>query len=371
MRMRILFTRFPFESAKGGAELQTQWLASGLLKRGHSVGFLGSCHPLASMLKEIGVATHFLSIGMPPVSLWLAISFLWRKKTMQQKMIAAVKALPEKPDVIVMMSLTEKILLTEWAERNGMKVFWIEHDRVGRWLTKNPWLGVLKRVSKKALIICVSELSRQMYINHGFDAGRILAIHNGIPLPPDVVIKTASESPTLRVGVIARLSPEKGIDVLLRSILDLPEIDLTIVGAGKEEGYLRSLMFEDAQRIGVERVKLVSHMADLTKLYQSLDVFVLPSSDHDPFGLVAAEAMAHGVATVVTDACGIAGNIENGKDALIAKAGSSESMEAALRTLLDPAVRRKFAEEGKLTSRLCFSADAMVDAYERAFKRNP
>lgn len=368
--MRILFTRFPYVSAKGGAELQTQWLTSGLLKRGHSIDFLGACHPLSSLLKEVGVQTHHAWIGLPPVTLWLAISFLWRKKTMQQKLIAAVQALSHKPDIIVMMSLTEKILLTEWAVQNGIKVFWIEHDRIGRWLTKNPWLGALKRASKKAVIICVSELSRRMYIDLGFDEARVLAIHNGIPLPADVVIKTASESPTMRVGVIARLSPEKGIDVLLRSILDLPEIDLTIVGVGKEEGYLRSLIFEDVQRIGVTRVRLVSHMADLTKFYQSLDVFVLPSSDHDPFGLVAAEAMAHGVATIITDICGIAGYIEHGKDVLIAKAGSAESMEAALRTLLDPEVRRKFAEEGKLTARMCFSADAMVDAYERTFARS-
>ncbi len=369
--MRILFTRFPYESAKGGAERQTQWLVSGLLKRGHSIGFLGSCHALSSMLKEVGAETHHASIGLPPVTLWLAVSFLWRKKAMQQKMIAAVQALPHKPDILVMMSLTEKILLTEWAARNGMKVFWIEHDRVGRWLTKNPWLGALKRASKKAVTICVSELSRRMYIDLGFDAGRVLAIQNGIPLPPDGHEKTASVSPTMRVGIIARLSPEKGIDVLLRSILDLPEIDLTIVGVGKEEAYLRSLIYEDAQRIGIERVKLVSHMADLEKFYHSLDVFVLPSSDHDPFGLVAAEAMARGIATVVTDVCGIAEYIENGKDALVAHAGSAESMEAVLRTLLDPAVRKKFAEEGKLTARMCFSADAMVDEYERAFKQNP
>ncbi|MEQ1772010.1 MAG: hypothetical protein ABL879_19505, partial [Devosia sp.] len=68
--MRILFTRFPYESAKGGAELQTKWLASGLLKRGHTVSFLGSCHPLSSMLKEVGAETHHASIGLPPVTAW-------------------------------------------------------------------------------------------------------------------------------------------------------------------------------------------------------------------------------------------------------------------------------------------------------------
>lgn len=283
-------------------------------------------------------------------------------------MIAEVQALPEKPDALVMLSLSEKLLLTEWAASRGIKVFWVEHDRIGRWLTKNPWLGALKRVSKKAVIICVSELSRRMYIDLGFDAARVMAIPNGIPFPTDMLKKKASESPEVNVGVIARLSPEKGIDMLIRALFDLPEMNLTVVGVGREEGYLTSLMFEDAQRVGVQRMKLISHIEDLEKFYQSLDVFVLPSSDHDPFGLVAAEAMARGVATVVTDACGIAAYLENGKDALIAEAGSAESLEAALRMLLDPEIRTRLAAEGKLTARTCFSLEAMTDAYEAAFR---
>lgn len=369
--MRILFTRFPYVSAHGGAERQTQWLAQGLMERRHSVSFLGSCHPLASMFKEIGAESHHLSIGLPPVTLWLAISLWWRRTAMRKKLISAIEKLPHKPDALVMLSLTEKLLLTEWAASRGIKVFWVEHDRIGRWLTKNPWLKSLRNASAHATIICVSDLSATKMTNIGFDARRIVAIPNGIPLPADARPKAASESPEINAGVIARLSPEKGIDTLIRALLNLPEINLTVVGVGREEGYLKSLMFEDAQRVGVQRMKLVSHMEDLEKFYHSLDVFVLPSSDHDPFGLVAAEAMARGVATVVTDACGIATYLENGKDALIAEAGSAVRLEEKLRLLLDPETRTRLATEGKLTARTCFSVGAMTDAYEAAFKRTP
>ncbi|MBP9850331.1 MAG: glycosyltransferase family 4 protein [Candidatus Peribacteraceae bacterium] len=366
--MNILFTRFPYVSARGGAERQTQWLAKGLIERGHSVSFLGSCHPLSSMFKEIGAESHHLSLGLPPVTLWLAISFLWRRTAIQKKLIAAMEKLPHTPDVLVMLSLTEKLLLTAWAASHGIKVFWVEHDRIGRWLTKNPWLKSLRKAAAHATIICVSDLSASMMTDIGFDRQRIIAIPNGIPFPADHPEKKASESHEVNVGVIARLSPEKGIDTLIRALLDLPEINLTVVGVGREEGYLKSLMFEDAQRVGIQRMKLIAHMEDLEKFYHSLDVFVLPSSDHDPFGLVAAEAMARGIATVVTDACGIAASLENGKDALITEAGSAESLEAALRRLLDPDTRSRLAAEGRLTARTCFSLQAMTDAYEAAFR---
>ncbi len=368
--MRILFTRFPYESARGGAEHQTEWLASCLLERGHALHFLGQCHHLSAMLTKIGVDTQHLRIGLPPVTLWLAMSFLWRKNAMKKKLIAAIKALPRKPDVIVMLSLSEKILLTEWASENGMNVVWVEHDRIGRWLTKNPWLGALKKASEHATIVCVSELSKQKMIRIGFDEKRVIAIPNGIPSAPPMLPKTPACGQEVNVGVIARLSKEKGIDVLIRALQNLPDIHLTIVGIGSEEGYLRSLIFEDAQRIGVERIKLYSHVTDLEKLYRSLDVFVLPSSDHDPFGLVAAEAMARGVATVVTDACGIAQYLEHGKDVLIVRAGSVEQLESALRTLLDPVVRSTLATEGIRTVKTHFSVAVMTHAYEQIMKKS-
>lgn len=369
--MRILFTRFPYESANGGAERQTQWLASGLVKRGHAVSFLGQCRPLLAMLKDVGVETHALSLGLPPVTKMLALSFLWRKSAMQKKLIAAVEALPQIPEVIVMLSLTEKILLTEWAASKGMKVFWIEHDRIGRWLSKNPWLGALKRASQHATIICVSELSRRMYIDIGFDAARVVAIPNGVPMGvrshKSEVTSQKSQARGLKLGCIARLSPEKGIDVLIQSLASLPEIDLTIVGAGGEEGYLRHLIAEDTKRIGVERIFLQKHVEDLDAFYAALDAFVLPSSDHDPFGLVAAEAMARGIPTVVTDACGIAAYLTAGQDALIAQAGSAESLQVALMTLRDAALRQRLSDEGAVTAQRLFSVETMLDLYQKTF----
>lgn len=402
--MRILFTRFPLTSAHGGAENQTMWLAEGLREKGHDVSFLGSCPILLTTFSAAGFGASKLRIGPPPVTRLSALSFLWRRTQMFQRMTQAYESLSKSPEIVVMLSLTEKILMTDWLASRGVKVFWIEHDRIGRWLLRNPWLGALRKASKNATMICVSELSRNMMIQLGFDEKCVIAIPNGVPLPPSSpdpfsrrekgssvsrgkdLFLLQQDSPTpsgegsgvrvpshegsgVRVGCIARLSPEKGIDVLLRSLEFLPEADLTIVGTGREEGYLRSLIFEDAQKIGVQRARLVHHIADLEKFYHSLDVFVLPSLDHDPFGLVAAEAMVRSIPTVVTDTCGISSYLENGKDALIVQAGSSQMMAEALKKLLDPVLRAKIAAEGQITARTCFTIPAMVDAYEDAMKR--
>lgn len=301
---------------------------------------------------------------------------------MQERLIQTTEKLiaqSAKPTAIMMLSLSEKLLLTEWAHDQGIKVFWIEHDRIGPWLSKNPWLPALKKVSHQATIVCVSELSRKMYVDMGFDPERVVAIPNGVPPSPLTPLPEGegnSPSPPgrrgrgmrvgLRIGCIARLSEEKGIDILLQAIAEMPEVTLKIVGKGPQEGYLRSLIAEDTRRlgIGVPRMTLESSVPDLDVFYASLDALVLPSSDHDPFGLVAAEAMVRGIPTVVTDACGIAGYLEKDREALIAEAGSPESLTMEIKKLASPELRNRLSEVGKKTVSERFSLSRMVGDYE-------
>lgn len=360
--MNILFTRFPLVSAYGGMEIQTVSLMKEFVEHGHDVEFLGDCKVLLKQTSELGITNHELRIGVPPVTKAAALSFAWRKKKMADQLKGFFKE-KQLPNAMFMLSLSEKILLTQWAAKQGVRVFWVEHDRIGRWLTKSPWLLALKKASKHATIICVSELSRKMYIDLGFDASRVVAIPNGIDLKrfeiSDHVIHTGS---ALRVGSIARLSPEKGIADLIDAAALVESIDVTIVGKGREQSSL-------ADRIGkaklIDRVRMVDHIDDLGAFYASLDIFVLPSSDHDPFGLVAAEAMSMGVATIVTDMCGIAGYLDNGENCVIAKAGDSASLAAAIRSLVtDDERRKRIAAAGKLAAEKLFSVEKMVGMYE-------
>jgi glycosyltransferase involved in cell wall biosynthesis len=365
--MRILFTRFPLESAHGGAENQTLWLAAGLRDRGHEVSFLGSCPVLLQTFSSSGFPAITLDIGQPPVTKFNALSFLWRRTKMQQKLQKAIDAMPKPFDAVFMLSFSEKLLLTSWLRRKGIKVFWIEHDRIGRWMTKNPWLPALKKSAKDAMIICVSELSRRLMIHVGFDEERVIAIPNGVPIAPPTFPRPFSRE--MRVGCIARFSPEKGIDILIQAVNDLPNITLSIVGTGSEEGYLRTLITQDAERMGTNRIHLLSSVENLDAFYEEIDVLILPSSDHDPFGLVAAEAMMRGIPVIVTDACGIAEYLKNGEDILVAKAGDPRSLSVCIQRLLDPEAKASLGKRGQEAARERFSLATMIDAYEQYLQK--
>lgn len=353
--MKILFTRFPLESAPGGAEVQTISLMEGLARHGNAMAFAGSCHVLLHLCKQRGIPAVEMRIGPPPVTKRGALSFLWRKRAMRKALIDLLDGF-HGLSAIVMLSLTEKLLLTEEASKRGIHVVWVEHDRVGRWLTLNPWLPTLRKLSRKATTVTVSELSRTIYLNLGWDPAKTVAIPNGIDLSRFPLVSLAS-SDSLRLGCVSRLSPEKGVHILIEAVKDTANVQLEIVGAGRQERELRHLA------AGTDRIHLHKHLEDLGQFYASIDALVLPSRDHDPFGLVAAEAMAVGLPVIVTDVCGIAGYLRDGETALIVKAGDRSSLERAIDRLKDPAIRRKLSEKGKEFAHAHFGLETMVEKY--------
>ncbi len=369
--MRILFTRFPLESAFGGAEVQTLALMRELLKRGHAVEFLGSCPVLLAEAPKIGVRAIHLDIGAPPVTKGGALSFVWRRLGMQRALIQALEGMSQLPDAVFMLSLSEKLLLTDWLAQHGAKTFWIEHDRVGNWLRWNPWLPALRHAAGRVKIVCVSELSRALYGRMGFRTENIVAIPNGIDTERlhGTVAPVVSRVGHMRIGCVARLSEEKGVDVLIHAMRTVPHATLDIVGTGPQEGFLHKLILEIEQvEHQTGRIRIVSHVEDLAAFYRSLDAFVLPSTENDPFGLVVGEAMALGIPTVITDQCGIAGYLQNGRDALVVPAGSVEALSKALCSLSDPALHALLSAAGPTRVADSLSITAMADSYEKLLK---
>lgn len=109
------------------------------------------------------------------------------------------------------------------------------------------------------------------------------------------------------VGAVGRLDTWKGFDVLLDAYEDAkarrPELHLVVAGAevrGKEQFAVG--LAARAQRM--RDVHWLGPRADVPELFADLDVFVLPSIEPEPYGIVIVEALASGTPVVVTDAGG-------------------------------------------------------------------
>jgi len=108
-------------------------------------------------------------------------------------------------------------------------------------------------------------------------------------------------------GAAGRLDSWKGVDVLLdaygRAKPQRPEMHLLVAG-GAVPGKEPLATDLEARASGLEDVHWLGPRTDMPEVFADLDLFVLPSTEPEPYGLVAVEALASGVPIVVTDAGG-------------------------------------------------------------------
>jgi glycosyltransferase involved in cell wall biosynthesis len=109
------------------------------------------------------------------------------------------------------------------------------------------------------------------------------------------------------VGAVGRLDTWKGFEVLLDAFelakARRPGAHLVVAGGpvtGKEQ--LATDLATHAARLS--DVHWLGPRADTPELFADLDLFVLPSTEPEPYGIVVVEALASGAPVVVTDAGG-------------------------------------------------------------------
>jgi glycosyltransferase involved in cell wall biosynthesis len=140
---------------------------------------------------------------------------------------------------------------------------------------------------------------------------------------------------------VARLSPEKGLDTLVRAVAAAgdPRLILLLAGSGPERERLRDL----ADRLGV-RLLLLRDLPweRIAERYVLADVFALLSR-HEPWGVVVNEAAACGLPLVLSDRVGAAYDLlEDGRNGVLVPADDVEAAAAAIRGLAaDPERRRR------------------------------
>jgi len=152
-------------------------------------------------------------------------------------------------------------------------------------------------------LLVYSDFHRETFVSAGHDGGRIFQC----PLWVDTDFWSVegtrtevAEDGRLRVLFAGSIDLRKGIPFLLRAY-DVCEkaISLTLVGPHDEE--LRPLLHRYEGRV---RFTGRVSKPELKRLYQSHDVFVLPSVV-DSFGFVALEAMSCGLPAIATHNCGV------------------------------------------------------------------
>jgi glycosyltransferase involved in cell wall biosynthesis len=204
--------------------------------------------------------------------------------------------------------------------------------------------------------------SREVERLLGLPDGIVQTIHNGVPDEPFEASTKRLRGPV--VGAVGRLEPQKGFDVLLRALREVPGASAVIVGDGEQRDELRAL----AERLGIQdRVDWIGWRDEPRSYLPGFDVFVLPSR-FEGFPLALLEALLAQRAVVATNVGSVAEAVLPEQTGLLVPRDDPAALAAAIQRLLaDDALRARFGAAGRELVQSRFTATHMARSFERLY----
>lgn len=305
-RMRILIISPSFSPSVGGIETVSRDLSAGLVERGHAVTVL----------------TETRGCGYDPPGVRLVRGGGW----------STLRSLLPDHDVVLLQQFSLRWAMRLRSQPVRRPVVVAMHN----WLWSPDRAPSLRERWKKSWVrrmptIVVSRILREHLGGHGLVIANGFSDRHFFP-PPD------RDAPrVIDFAFVGRLVSDKGAEDLIGALSLLARDgwggQCAILGDGPERTRLEE---KCAQGGIVERVDFHASAAAsiVGEILRQTRVVVVPSRWHEPFGLVAIEAMACGCPLVVTERGALPGIV--GDAGRVVPMGDVEGLAAAMKELVEP-----------------------------------
>lgn len=241
-------------------------------------------------------------------------------------------------------------------------------DRSWIYVQLDRWLSPVT-----SAYLCVSEsLKREFLALSRFPAAKAWGIPHGIRVPaqtPPAADLQARVRGRLVIGCMARLTGVKRQRLLIEAYEHLcctmaSRPVLLLAGDDSEDPDLAK---EVRARGLQEDVWVLGHREDVHAIYTLLDIFVLPSV-LEGFGLVWAEAMAHGIPVITTRIAPMTEFLRHEENALLFEADNRADLETCLSRLIKSSdLRHRLGEAGRQYVATHLDHDQQCEKYVDTF----
>jgi len=271
------------------------------------------------------------------------------------------------------------------------------------WLSQHDPAMISRRVAKADAVVCCSgHVRRRLLEVFPGLRDRSHVVFNGTNVErflPSENVAATGPSQELRLLFVGRISPEKGVHVLIDAFAkvaaSISRVSLELVGgAGSlppeflvglsrdplvrelERFYRTDYLSEVMSRIPAElHDRIVFHgnltHEELAAHYRRATIFVSPSFS-DAFPLTVVEAMAAGLPVVASAVGGIPEAVVDGETGLLVEPDDVEALGAALmRILQEGELRRRMAAASRARALRLFSWGAISEEIARVYSGEP
>lgn len=227
---------------------------------------------------------------------------------------------------------------------------------MGTVLSRVRRMGVLEKITHW---IAISQAQKDLHVQIGIPAERITVIPHFYEVP-EIPLSEARRSNVVYIG---RLSPEKGIDVLLRAWKlagsEVGNARLDIVGDGPE----RIRLEEIVQSEGLSNVHFTGFLNSEAqiRIWAEALVTVVPSIWLEPFGMVALEAWSRGSAVIGSATGGLNEIIDDHVNGWKFPMGDEFALaESLIEAIRNPDLCRQFADAGFVKLKTTYHRDGWL-----------
>jgi UDP-glucose:(heptosyl)LPS alpha-1,3-glucosyltransferase len=223
--------------------------------------------------------------------------------------------------------------------------------------------GYVLRKGAGRVVVISDTLAREIREMYELPDDRLDVVSDGVdPAEFDGTARPAGQTLREELGIsegepvvlfVGHNWQRKGLDTLISALRLVRDREggtrpvLLIVGGGGRRSY------EDRVRAALKgAVRFLGTRCDMATIYGAADLFVLPTT-HEPFGLPVLEAMASGVAVVVSACAGVAELITDGVDGIVLRdpADAEELAQKIEHLLRDRPFRTSLGEQASKMAR--------------------
>lgn len=228
---------------------------------------------------------------------------------------------------------------------------------------------LIGRLSDAMLLV-----SRPCWPKDGPLPDNVTVVFNGLDLGALPKLDERGPGEALTLGFCGRLHPFKGVDTLLlwAAAARAQGLDFRLVIRGEaaaEDKPYETFLRQEADRLSLgEVVRFEGKVDGLDRIYQGLDVVVVPSVTPDPLPRSVMEAMGLGLPVIGYPAGGIPYMIDDEQNGWLV--ADAEAFAAVIRSLVaDASLAKTFGDRAKQKIAVEFSLDRMYSQLNKCYEK--
>ncbi len=376
----------------GGGERQVEFLALGLKSKGYSVTVYcfadeGEIADIlrAGGVKVVGLYSRLLAkfISRENVNGTVKDDGVFRKSCtiagrssrMLNECWAAARLLfmllISRPSVVHIYQNQTKMAILSGKAAGIRRIVYTETSHIGDWMSP-PQISIMRLFwrSCDAVITLSGAMKRHMAELNAADADKIYMVPTMLSFSGAIRgAENGKEKETVNVGIIGRLTPEKGHIFFLKAAGSIVKThdNIRFIVAGS--GYLKDELIETTKKMALNGyVEFTGAFKDISDIMSRIDILVL-SSLTEGLPLVLLEGMAYGKPIVATDVGGVNELVVEDKTGFIVAAKDPEALaDAIIKLADDPQRRKKFADEAVMRFNEKYSSGTLIPVIESIYR---